>query len=377
MRRFLHLIIFALCTLTIACAESPKHSLEHFTESIYTPKYASGFDIKGNTDSANTLIALHKKWQGDKSEPSHLLVVRDTGDYSNFRCEVIKAPVKRIVAFSSSYIAMVDALGEAQSIVGVSGIEYISNNEIQERYKNGTTKDVGYDTNINFELLLALQPDIVLLYGVSGEQTTITSKLQEIDIPYIYIGDYAEHSPIGKAEWAMVIAELFDKRSAGEELIGAIAERYNTIKGRSKSTSKRVMLNTPYRDSWFMPSRRSYMVRLIEDAGGEYIYPQNNSSASQPIDMESAYLLANEADVWLNVGHHNTLESLLAQNPKFASTPCVKSGQVWNNNLQQTPRGGSDFWESGVMRPDVVLQDIQNILNGTAQESIHYYKRLK
>ena len=52
---------------------------------------------------------------------------------------------------------------------------------------------------------------------------------------------------------------------------------------------------------------------------------------------------------------------------------------VFNNNRRQTPAGGSDFWESGVVRPDLVLRDLNAILRpetaGTAE--LHYYKRLE
>ena len=49
-------------------------------------------------------------------------------------------------------------------------------------------------------------------------------------------------------------------------------------------------------------------MRLITDAGGDYIYKKNTGNASTSIDMEEAYLLASDADVWLNVGMANTLE---------------------------------------------------------------------
>ena len=92
-----------------------------------------------------------------------------------------------------------------------------------------------------------------------------------------------------------------------------------------------------------------------------------------------AYLLANAADIWLNVGPCNTLAELTAQNPKFAEVPAVRDRMVFNNNRRQTPAGGSDFWESGVVRPDLVLRDLNAILRpetaGTAE--LHYYKRLE
>lgn len=100
------------------------------------------------------------------------------------------------------------------------------------------------------------------------------------------------------------------------------------------------------------------MIRLIEDAGGEYVYTKNDSDTSVAVDLEEAYLLASSADVWLNVGPCNTLAELTAQNPKFAGIPAVRNRMVFNNNRRQTPAGGSDFWESasyarsGAARPE-------------------------
>ena len=37
------------------------------------------------------------------------------------------------------------------------------------------------------------------------------------------------------------------------------------------------MLNTPWNDSWSMPSVKSYAAQLISDAGGEYIYKKNKN----------------------------------------------------------------------------------------------------
>ena len=222
-----------------------------------------------------------------------------------------------------------------------------------------------------------MRPGIVLLYGVTGENVAVTGKLRELGIPYVYVGDYVENSPLGKAEWLVAIAELCNRRETGTDTLRHIAARYEALKATPAAGRPKVMLNTPYRDTWFMPPRSSYMVRLVEDAGGAYIYPQNDTNASQPIDMEEAYLLARQADVWINVGGCNTLAELTAQNPKFADVPAVKERRVFNNNRRQTPSGGSDFWESGNVRPDRILRDLRTIFSGGDADSLWYYKRLE
>ena len=185
-----------------------------------------------------------------------------------------------------------------------------------------------------------------------------------------------EESPLGKAEWLMVAAELCNVRDKGAETFRGIAARYNALKNRiakaARSPRPKVMLNTPYRDTWFMPSSRSFMVRLIEDAGGEYVYTKNASDTSVAVDLEEAYLLASSADTWINVGPCNTLAEL-------ADVPAVSNRQVFNNNRRQTPAGGSDFWESGVIRPDLVLRDLCTVFNPQAVDTaeLYYYKRLE
>jgi len=384
MKRFSRLLLTFSAALASACGGSSGPVLSDFTTEIYTPAYASGFDIRGNGNNASTLVSIRNPWQGGTNVEQHLLILRDDAKApADFAGQVVKAPVRHVVCMSSSHVAMFDAIGQAKRISGVSGIDYISNPYVREHRLCGEVRDVGYDTNLNFELLAAMRPDLMLLYGVTGENTIVTGKLRELGIPYIYIGDYMEESPLGKAEWLMVAAELCNVRDKGAETFRGIAARYNALKARiagaAGGSRPKVMLNTPYRDTWFMPSSRSFMVRLIEDAGGEYVYTKNNSDTSVAVDLEEAYLLASAADTWINVGPCNTLAELTAQNPKFADVPAVRNRQVFNNNRRQTPAGGSDFWESGVIRPDLVLHDLCAVFNPQAADTaeLYYYKRLE
>ena len=138
------------------------------------------------------------------------------------------------------------------------------------------------------------------------------------------------------------------------------------------------MVNTPWQDTWYMPSTRSVIARLIEDAGGDYIYKENETNGSLPVGMETAYRLLREADVWIETGQCASLADLLAVNPRFAEAKAVRTGQVYNNNRRLTPGGGNDYWESAVVRPDVVLRDLIRILHPEDGEGeLYYYRQLK
>lgn len=371
------LSLLCLLLVTASCISNRKTSLEAFNQEVYTPEYASGFKIMGSEKAASTLIKVHNPWQGAKDvEMSYFISRKGEQTPAGFTGQTIPAGAQRIVCMASSYIAMLDALGQTDRIVAVSGIDYISNPYILAH--KDSIKDMGPE--MNYELLLGLKADVVLLYGIGDAQTAVTNKLKELAIPYIYMGEYLEESPLGKAEWLVALAELTDSREKGIETYREIPKRYNALKSLTKSVEQRptVMFNTPWNDSWVMPSTKSYMAQLVTDAGADYIYQDNTSNSSTPIGLETAYTLIQKADYWINQGSVTTLDGLKALNPKFADAKSVREKTAYNNNLRLTPTGGNDYWESAVVRPDVVLRDLIRIFHPElVSDSLYYYRQLK
>ena len=362
MRIYILAITYLILTL---CSCSHSHeAADEYDLTLYSPEYASGFDITGAEGKESTIITVKNPWQGADSVTTRLFIARN-GEKApaGFDGCVIEGEARRIIAMSSSHIAMLDALSATDRIVGVSGMKFVSNADIRAR--RDSIGDVGYDGNINYETILALAPDLVLIYGVNGE-SPMTTKLNELGIAYMYVADYLEESPLGKAEWLVTLAEIIGKRSLGEEVFSHIPHNYNELKQRlagASTTVPTVMINTPYNDIWYMPSTESYAIRLIEDAGGKYIYNKVSGNASAGIDLEEAYRLASEADIWLYPGTARSLDDVRAMVPKFADTPPFVNGKIFNNNLRSTPGGGNDYYESGIVHPDLMLRDLIKIFH--------------
>ena len=363
--RYINILsVITLSTLLglIAGACARKTDNHTYDREIYTPRYATGFAIKSNADSV-TGILISNPWQGADNVTM------------TYRAE---QPAQRIVAMSSTFVAMLESLGAADRIVGVSGLGFINSPALNAR--RGEIADVGYDTNIDFEKIVMLNPDVVLLYGVSGPNPA-EEKLRELNIPYIYLGDYVEQSPLGKAEWVVAVGEIVGRREQAVELFNSIADNYNSLRQSvADSESKpRVMVNAPYNDVWWVPSADNYMAQLIADAGGDYVCGDISGSASQSIDLEEAYMLMSEADIWLNPGQAVTLSQLAAMTPRFTDTRPFTTGNVYNNNLKLSPGGGNDFYESGAMHPDLVLKDLIKLFHPEAlgDYAPTFYRRLQ
>ncbi|MBR5573591.1 MAG: ABC transporter substrate-binding protein [Paludibacteraceae bacterium] len=372
--------ISILCaTLWCMCACGTSSNIDDYHVAVYTPTYATGFRIMGAEGKQSTIISVTNPWQSANDVETMLFIARG-GEKApaGFRGQVLQGDAQRVVCMSSSHIAMLDAIGAVESVVGVSGKDFITNPYIVAN--RHSIADVGYDGNINFELLVAQRPDIVLLYGVTGA-CSMQSKLDELGIPYIYIGEYVEEDPLGKTEWLVALAEIVGCREQGIAYFTEVPQRYNHLKliaAAASSPMPMVMLNTPYADSWFMPSTTSYLARLIADAGGDYIYKQNTSNHSQPIDLEEAALLTAEADIWLHVEGVSSLKDLRLQYPKFANMPCVQRGEIYNCDKRRVLGGGNDYWESGVVQPDVILRDLIKIFHPELEsdKEFVYYRKL-
>ena len=373
--------VWAATLLLCGCAETSTVRLSG--EEAYVPRHAEGYSIYA-TEGASTVIEIRNPWQGGDSVRTQLFVSRGNElPPEGFDGVTVAAPVQRAVCFSSTHVAFLDALDATDAIRGVSGAEYISNEKVREHYREGDIRDVGYDTNVNYELLASLRPDIVFISGVGGENTAVTDKFRELHIPFVYIGEYMETTPLGKAEWLVPFGELTDRREEAAALFTDIETRYDSLRMRATAFAERpsVMLNAPYRDVWFVPGDRSYMVRLIEDAGGRYIFAGEESSVSRPVSGETAYLAARQADVWLNPNQAGNIGELKTQNPKFTDIRCVEQRRVYNCTRRKTPGGGSDFWESGALHADRVLRDIILCLHPEAavpdEEGMYYFERLE
>lgn len=363
------------------CSSGTKRT-EVFADDVYAPRYAGGFAVKGAPGRQSTVIEVGRVWQTDDSvvtaQAPRLLVIRGDEEMSDgFDGQVLRGDARRIVAMSTTHVAMLDVLGAADRIVGLSGKDFVTAPSVRARLDS--IAEIGYEGNIDYERLVAADPDIVLLFSVNGA-SAMEPKLKELGIPYFYVGDYCEESPLGKAEWLMALAEVCGLRDKGRSVFDSIPLRYEAVRKRAESVATRptAMFNAPYSDTWFMPYNSSYALRLVRDAGGQPVYRDNNSRRSQPVSMEQAYLLTDKADVWLISGTYRTARELRDALPRFADTRPVVSGRVFNSTLRSTPGGGNDYWESGIVNPDLVLRDLMKIFHPElVSEPFVYYENLR
>ncbi len=277
----------------------------------------------------------------------------------------VDAPVRSIVCMSSSYIGFLDAIGCDSVATAVSGLAYVSDPEVQAH-----AVDVGYDAALDYETILKLRPDLVLTYAVSAVEPPYLQKLRDLGIRTAVIHEHLESHPLARAEYIKFFGLLTGHKELADSLFADIRDRYLSLV-KETDTPKSVLVNIPYADQWYIPGGDNYMTRLIQDAGGTVLGAVPGRFESSVISVEKAYELAQEADCWLNPGWCATKAQLRSVHPLFADFP-VLGKSVWNNTKQSTPGGGNAFWETGPAHPDLILEDLRAIFDGTSVPGNYY-----
>ena len=279
---------------------------------------------------------------------------------------LIEHPYGRIICMSSSHVGFLEALGCDSVAVGVSGVGYLWGEKVR-----ASAAEVGYDAALDYETVLKLNPDLVLAYSVSASVPPYVAKLRSLGVRVIIINEHLESHPLARAEYLRFIGALTGRLARADSLFGAIKESYLSRVVHAREPRK-VILNIPYAGIWYVPGEDNYMSQLIRDAGGVVLGAQKGLSGSSVISLEEALAYGMQADIWLNPGGCRTKAQLYGINDLFRKFP----SEIYNNNLRTVPSGGNDFWESGVVRPDLVLSDLCNIFSGT-DAPLNYHIRLE
>jgi iron complex transport system substrate-binding protein len=345
-------------------------------------KYAKKLDIKNINGYSQ--VSIINPWQGANGN-IHIWYLIPRGKEvpsSVDSSRVIFVPISRIICMSTTHLAMISSLGEAGTVKGFSGTRFLYDRELLQKAERGEICEIGYEENLNKELIVELEPELIMVYGIGSESSGYIGKLNDLGIKVFYNADYLEEDPLGKAEWIKLFGLLYDKEHEADSIFNTITSEYNSIKARIDANiinRPKVMLGLPFQDTWYISAGNSYISKLIDDAGGDYLWKNTNSQVSMPLGLENVFIKAISADYWLNAGNADNQDQILSIDQRLGELPCFKKGNIFNNNKRITANGGNDYWEGGAVNPQILLTDISSILHPELfpGRELIYYEQLK
>lgn len=275
--------------------------------------------------------------------------------------QVIRTPVKSVVTYSSTQWSVFQQLGELGRIKGILEGSYTRNAEIKQLIVEGKIKDVGVENQIDIEKVIDIQPDVILFTPYSTvPKTEIGNLTGAVMFPF---ADYVENHPLGRAEWLKVIGYLTCRESTTEKWFDDIVNNYESTKSLCGSVGFRptVFSDLPFEGQWYVPGGSSYIAQIFEDAGADYLWKYNNSTASLPVDAETVLATAGSADYWRIMNSTElpySYKRLSVENELFTYFKAVKQRHVIICDVQK-----SAYFERSQYEPDVLLNDFVKVFH--------------
>lgn len=293
----------------------------------------------------------------DLSSENEFYLFNDTVTIPNDLTDktIIRTPVNSVVAFSSTQWSVFQKLDEIDKVKGILESNYTTNNEILRLVAEGKIIDAGMSTNVNTEKIIHLQPELILYTPYPTVDYSHLKKLSGATM--ISFPDYLESHPLGRAEWMKVVGLLCGKEDVTNKWFDDVVRRYESLSYKCAVIEEKptVFSDLPFENQWYVPGGNSYIAKIFSDAGGDYIWKDNESTGSLHIDAESVLLKAQSADFWRVINSSDipfTYERLKNENELYPLFKAFKEKQLLVCNVRE-----SGYFEKSQYEPDVLLAD--------------------
>ena len=96
-------------------------------------------------------------------------------------------------------------------------------------------------------------------------------------------------------------------------------------------------------------------------------------------NFESVFEKCINADFWINTGMANSINDILSIDKRYVNFSALKNKNIYNNNNRLNKAGGNDFWEIGVIYPNIILKDLIKIFHPQVlpDYNLYFYKKLE
>jgi iron complex transport system substrate-binding protein len=362
---------------TVSAPAAVPDGPDHFPQKVEAV-YSSAFSIEYHLNYK--IVTVTKPWPGSNSGFTYLLVQRGTDVPANVMADqTVEIPVTSIVTMSTTYLSCLEELGLLDTLIGHETFAWVSSDAVNKRIDAGLMKEVGSGQAVNVELLLDMEPDLIMAYGMGSEWDT-HPKLEEAKLPYVINAEWNEASPLSRAEWIKYVSVFYNKEGEANAFFDNVVEEYTALSKMAASITDKpsVFAGTPYQGSWWMSGGGSFAAQFYNDSGAAYVWADDESTGSLMLDIETVYEKAGDADFWLNTGYWNSLDEAKAADERFTKFKAYETGMMFNNNLRIGPGGGSDYFESAPINPNKVLADLFKIFHPELlpDHQLYYYRKL-
>lgn len=356
------MLYFLVFLLFIQCKEETKKEAKIAT-SKNEIHYAKGLEIYKH--QGFSIIKITNPWPEAKENFTYILQEKNGIIPDSLKqFPLIQIPLKSIVVTSTTHIPALELLGVENTLVGFPNTDYISSEKTRKRIDTGKVREVGVNENLNTEVLIDINPDLIVSFGLNNSNPTLDN-LQKSGLKVMLNGDWTEQSPLGKAEWIKLFGALYGLDAKANSIFSEIETAYNsTLALAKKATTKPTVLSgAMYQEQWYVPQGESWAALFLKDAQSQYLWADTKGTGSLAVPFETILEKAQNADFWIAPGDFSSLKQMSDSNPHYSQFASFKNKKVYSYAINKGAKGGIIYFELASSRPDLVLKDLIKIFH--------------
>jgi iron complex transport system substrate-binding protein len=373
-------IFFAslLFSIIFGCQKTKETSLA-YPKAQNSIQFAQGLSIFEYENY--TLVQVTNPWPTDTSAFTYVFTKNGAIVPDSLKIyPQIQVPIQKIVVTSTTHIPGLELLDEVASLKGFPNTSYISATSVRSRIDAGAVRAVGSNQDLNIEVLLEMQPDLIMGFGVDGQKSSYEI-LEKNGLFVVFNGDWTEQDPLGRAEWIKLFGVIFDKTTMANTVFDKIVAEYNETKAIAKQSTKKptVFSGSIYQDQWYLPQGDSWGAKFLADAQANYLWAHTKGTGSLSFSFETILETAIDADFWIGPGQFTSYDQLYESNQNYKYFKAVKDKKVYSFSSKKGPTEGVIYYEEASSRPDLVLKDLVKILHPELlpNEELYFFEPLQ
>lgn len=360
-------LIALAISIAISCTVNSKHQADTASaqqtisdsQDTVRPIYAKGFSVEYPGNGIRLVKVKDPQKGKGKTYRFALVSQGSTADVPEGYTR-IDVPIRSAVLMTMLQLSNFTAL-DAQNIVkGITGTKNLFDRNIKERVKKGDIVKIGMEGNFDPELVMAAKPDVIF---ISPFKRGGYDAIKETGVTLVPHLGFKELDPLGQAEWIKFVAMFIGKEQKANAVFQEIAERYESLKARvaqAKGKRPTVFSGEMHGGNWHAVGGKNYLAQIFRDAGADYVINDDNTGG-EPLDFESMYSKAADADYWRILNSFPgdfSYEALAESEERNKLFKAFRDKKVIYCNMKRQP-----YYEISPVCPDRVLADFVAIFH--------------
>ena len=323
----------------IGCGWQPTSSMElHYAQGFTVDYYEGGYKLVCIEGNQRFLVVPEGKQAPDNLASD---------------IKVLQQPLDNLYLVATDSFCLIDAL-DALDTVSLSSVQAsdLSVERAAAALEAGTIKYGGKYREPDYELIVSTGCPLAIESTMIEHSPTVKERLEDVGCTVLIEKSSLETHPLGRTEWIKLYGALLNKEDVAQSVFDQQESLVTALEGEEATGKTVAFFYINSNGAAVVRKPGDYVTRMIEMAGGTYIFTDLGGSESATstvtMEMETFYAQAKDADILIyNAtidGGVSSIDQLVSKNALLSEFKSVENSNVWctdKNMYQQMVETGT------------------------------------